>query len=178
MVFFFSSLADIKLLYITPEKLSASMKLLNALSALDARKLLARFVIDEAHCVSQWGHDFRFVFWGAAPCGHLSAARINPCALMGITWHLSGVVVPVRLLPEYLFDLFVLFVFFVYFWNVDCCSRPDYKKLCVLKEKFPNVPTMALTATATPRVRFDILRQLAMKNPKWYPRNLRLSKDK
>ena len=45
--------------------------------------------------------------------------------------------------------------------------RPDYKKLCVLKEKFPCVPTMALTATATPRVRLDILKQLAMKNPKW-----------
>ena len=46
--------------------------------------------------------------------------------------------------------------------------RPDYKKLSMLKERFPDVPTMALTATATPRVRFDILRQLAMKNPKWY----------
>ncbi|KAI9557156.1 D helicase bloom' [Daphnia sinensis] len=95
---------DIKLLYITPEKLSASMKLLSALNTLNARQLLARFVVDEAHCVSQWGHDF----------------------------------------------------------------RPDYKKLSVLKEKFPNVPTMALTATATPRVRFDILRQLNMKNPKWF----------
>ncbi|XP_057371792.1 recQ-like DNA helicase Blm [Daphnia carinata] len=95
---------DIKLLYITPEKLSASMKLLSALNTLNARQLLVRFVVDEAHCVSQWGHDF----------------------------------------------------------------RPDYKKLSVLKEKFPNVPTMALTATATPRVRFDILRQLNMKNPKWF----------
>ena len=47
-------------------------------------------------------------------------------------------------------------------------GRPDYKKLCVLKERYPKVPTMALTATATPRVRFDILKQLAMKNPKWY----------
>lgn len=46
--------------------------------------------------------------------------------------------------------------------------RPDYKKLGVLKQKFPNVPTMALTATATPRVRLDILRQLGMKNPKWF----------
>nr|CAD7576275.1 unnamed protein product [Timema californicum] len=94
----------IKLLYVTPEKLSASNKLLEALTSLYKREKLARFVIDEAHCVSQWGHDF----------------------------------------------------------------RPDYKKLCVLRSKFPKVPTMALTATATPRVRIDILHQLGMKDPKWF----------
>lgn len=95
---------DIKLLYVTPEKISASGKLLSALDYLYQRKLLDRFVIDEAHCVSQWGHDF----------------------------------------------------------------RPDYKKLFVLREKYPTVPMMALTATATPRVRQDILHQLRMKDPKWF----------
>lgn len=95
---------EIKLLYVTPEKISASTKLLSALDNLFQRKLLDRFVIDEAHCVSQWGHDF----------------------------------------------------------------RPDYKKLCVLREKYPTVPVMALTATATPRVRRDILHQLRMKDPKWF----------
>ncbi|XP_023724702.1 Bloom syndrome protein homolog isoform X2 [Cryptotermes secundus] len=94
----------LKLLYVTPEKLSASNKLMDALSSLYDRRKLARFVIDEAHCVSQWGHDF----------------------------------------------------------------RPDYKKLNLLRQRFPTVKTIALTATATPRVRVDILNQLGMKNPKWF----------
>lgn len=94
----------LKMLYVTPEKLSASGKLQDTLENLYKRNKLARFVIDEAHCVSQWGHDF----------------------------------------------------------------RPDYKKLCVLRQKFPGVPTLALTATATPRVRIDILHQLGMKTPKWF----------
>ncbi|XP_014662229.1 PREDICTED: Bloom syndrome protein homolog isoform X2 [Priapulus caudatus] len=94
----------IKCLYVTPEKLSASTKLLSTLANLYQRHLLSRFVIDEAHCVSNWGHDF----------------------------------------------------------------RPDYKKLNLLRQKFPGVPMMALTATATPRVRQDILHQLGMKNPKWF----------
>ena len=92
------------LLYVTPEKVSASDKLVSALQSVFNRGKLAMIVIDEAHCVSQWGHDF----------------------------------------------------------------RPDYKKLCILREKFPKVPFMALTATATPRVRTDILHQLGMKNPKWF----------
>ncbi|KAE8752136.1 hypothetical protein FOCC_FOCC001298 [Frankliniella occidentalis] len=50
---------SIKLLYVTPEMLSASDQLKNILSSLHSREKLARFVIDEAHCVSQWGHDFR-----------------------------------------------------------------------------------------------------------------------
>ncbi|XP_022057037.1 recQ-like DNA helicase BLM isoform X2 [Acanthochromis polyacanthus] len=91
----------IKLLYVTPEKVSASNKLISALQNLYERELLARFVIDEAHCVSQWGHDF----------------------------------------------------------------RPDYKKLHELRQRFPNVSMMALTATATPRVQKDILNQLNMTRP-------------
>jgi RecQ family ATP-dependent DNA helicase len=49
----------IQLLYITPEMIAKSEKMVNALSALQRRGKLARIVIDEAHCVSQWGHDFR-----------------------------------------------------------------------------------------------------------------------
>ncbi|XP_024224893.1 Bloom syndrome protein homolog isoform X1 [Bombus impatiens] len=95
---------SLKLLYVTPEKISASQKFCNLLTTLYERGLLARFVIDEAHCVSQWGHDF----------------------------------------------------------------RPDYKKLNRLRENYPKVPVIALTATATPRVRTDILHQLGLSVPKWF----------
>ncbi|XP_048828966.1 Bloom syndrome protein homolog isoform X2 [Brienomyrus brachyistius] len=91
----------IKLLYATPEKVCASGRMISALQNLYERGLLARFVIDEAHCVSQWGHDF----------------------------------------------------------------RPDYKRMYELRQKFPKVPIMALTATATPRVQKDILNQLQMSKP-------------
>ncbi|CAG7728181.1 unnamed protein product [Allacma fusca] len=95
---------DLKLLYVTPEKISASGRLMDVFSSLYSNHLLARFVIDEAHCVSQWGHDF----------------------------------------------------------------RPDYTKLGVMKQKYPRTPCMALTATATPRVRQDILNQLGIRDCKWF----------
>ena len=85
-----------KLIYVTPEKITRSSAFFDLLTSLSRRNLLQRFVIDEAHCVSQWGHDF----------------------------------------------------------------RPDYKQLAVFKERFPQVPIMALTATATPEVREDIKVQL------------------
>ncbi|CAG8573731.1 9751_t:CDS:2 [Racocetra fulgida] len=79
------------LLYLTPEMLNRSNRVMDLIQSLHRRGRLARFVIDEAHCVSQWGHDF----------------------------------------------------------------RPDYKDLGQLKVKFPNIPMIALTATATARVKED-----------------------
>lgn len=55
----YSNRIRIKLLYVTPEKIASSSSLNNIFESLQRRGLLARFVIDEAHCISQWGHDFR-----------------------------------------------------------------------------------------------------------------------
>ncbi|TXG53728.1 hypothetical protein EZV62_018984 [Acer yangbiense] len=89
-----------KLLYVTPEKVAKSDVLLRHLESLNSRELLARIVIDEAHCVSQWGHDF----------------------------------------------------------------RPDYQGLGILKQKFPNTPVLALTATATASVKEDVVQALGLVN--------------
>ncbi|KAJ5959606.1 uncharacterized protein N7479_006756 [Penicillium vulpinum] len=85
-----------EVLYITPEMLSKSQALIRALEKLYQRNRLARLVIDEAHCVSQWGHDF----------------------------------------------------------------RPDYKELGEVRARFPGVPVMALTATATENVKVDVMHNL------------------
>jgi ATP-dependent DNA helicase RecQ len=65
---------------------------------------IAQFAIDEAHCISEWGHDF----------------------------------------------------------------RPEYRELKKLRTHFPDVPMMALTATATERVRADIVKQLKLREPQCY----------
>lgn len=89
----------IKLLYITPEMLAKSPQMSRLLTNLHQNKRLARIVIDEAHCVSQWGHDF----------------------------------------------------------------RPDYKELGTLRSSYPGIPVIALTATATPRVRNDVINCLQLR---------------
>jgi len=93
-------LCHYKLLYVTPEKIAKSDTLSRLLNNLYSQGHLSRIVIDEAHCVSQWGHDF----------------------------------------------------------------RPDYKNLGVLKQHFPKAPVLALTATATARVKEDVVQALGLAN--------------
>ncbi len=84
---------ELKLLYVAPERL-----LTDGILDFLAKGTLALFAIDEAHCVSAWGHDF----------------------------------------------------------------RPEYLKLAVLKDRFPGVPRIALTATADPQTRADLRHRLNM----------------
>jgi ATP-dependent DNA helicase Q5 len=92
---------QLRLLYITPETL-CSDHFQYHLSMMIKNKTLKLFAIDEAHCVSSWGHEF----------------------------------------------------------------RPDYLKLGQLRTNYPNVPIIALTATATAKVLTDILNVLQLKNPR------------
>ncbi len=88
-----------RLLYLAPERLA----LPHVIEDLQ-RWNVARFAIDEAHCISEWGHDF----------------------------------------------------------------RPDYRRLAGLRRTFPGVPLLALTATATERVREDIVASLGLREPARY----------
>ncbi|KZV99558.1 ATP-dependent DNA helicase [Exidia glandulosa HHB12029] len=89
---------EIKLCYVTPEKIAKSKTFKAMLEKLAAKGRLARIVIDEAHCVSQLGHDF----------------------------------------------------------------RPDYKNLSILRQLFPRVPILALSATCPPKVLNDVLKILRL----------------
>ncbi len=90
---------EYRLLYVAPERLMLET-FLEKVTAWNVSQL----AIDEAHCISEWGHDF----------------------------------------------------------------RPEYRELKKLRAHLPGVPTMALTATATERVRADILKQLQLSDPRCY----------
>ncbi|PSN41142.1 hypothetical protein C0J52_05200 [Blattella germanica] len=138
----------LKLLYVTPEKLSASMKMMDILQNLYNREKLARFVIDEAHCVSQWGHDFRPDY-----------KRLN--LLRQRFPNVKTIALTATATPRVRVDILNQL-------DMREPKWPDYKRLNLLRQRFPNVKTIALTATATPRVRVDILNQLDMREPKWF----------
>ncbi|HUX90797.1 MAG TPA: DNA helicase RecQ [Gallionellaceae bacterium] len=88
---------ELKLLYVAPERLMQG-SFLELLDSLQEENALALFAIDEAHCVSQWGHDF----------------------------------------------------------------RPEYRALTVLHQRFPDIPRIALTATADAPTRAEIIERLAL----------------
>src|SRR5437867_6788056 len=90
---------EYRMLYVAPERLMLDTFLERALNW-----NIAQIAIDEAHCISEWGHDF----------------------------------------------------------------RPEYRELKKLRTHFPDVPMMALTATATERVRADIVKQLKLREPRCY----------
>ncbi|KAI8908550.1 P-loop containing nucleoside triphosphate hydrolase protein, partial [Gorgonomyces haynaldii] len=90
----------LKLCYITPELIAKSQQFQSRLDQLYREQAIARFVVDEAHCLSQWGHDF----------------------------------------------------------------RPDYKQLSTLRRNYPEIPIMALTATANLKVKNDITQLLGLRN--------------
>ena len=92
---------ELKLLYVAPERLLQSEFEGDVLPRLQATHGITSIVVDEAHCVSDWGHDF----------------------------------------------------------------RPEYRQLHRLRAQFPDVPIAAFTATATDRVRRDIVQQLALRDP-------------
>ena len=89
-----------RLVYVAPESLFTE-KFLAFLDRVQTEVGITTFAIDEAHCVSEWGHDF----------------------------------------------------------------RPEYRQLSQLRQRYPNVPAIALTATATARVQQDITTQLQLREP-------------
>eukprot|EP00668_Euglena_longa_P013955 GGOE01017908.1.p1 GENE.GGOE01017908.1~~GGOE01017908.1.p1 ORF type:complete len:1243 (-),score=344.02 GGOE01017908.1:183-3890(-) len=71
----------IKMLYVTPEKIAQSSAFKRQLDELFSGGLLARIVVDEAHCISQWGHDFRKDYRGLA----VFKKRFGSVPLMALT---------------------------------------------------------------------------------------------
>ncbi|KAG5450285.1 putative ATP-dependent DNA helicase Q1, variant 2 [Clonorchis sinensis] len=80
---------SLRLLYVTPEKLAKSKRLLNRLEAAYSKGLLGRIAIDEVHCLSQWGHDFRPDYQFL----HVLRRQFPTVPILGITATASGNVI-------------------------------------------------------------------------------------
>lgn len=98
-----------------------------------------------ADCVSEWGHDFRC----AAPGSRAGSGMELFGGVPGSTSLVRNVAwPPVDPIATRLSTLL---------------CRPDYRRLGCVRQSLPGVPLVALTATATPRVRDDIVRNLGMR---------------
>lgn len=98
--------ADVKFLYLSPERLKSEL-FIERIKNVMARRGVCLIAVDESHCISQWGYDF----------------------------------------------------------------RPAYLEIAAIREVLPEVPVMALTATATPKVQVDIREKLEFRNAKTFTKS-------
>jgi len=103
-----SPVPDLRLLYVTPEKVVRSGKLKSALERLYSRGMLNRFVLDEAHCISAWGHDFRKDYTELRGLKHLFPTTPIMCLTATATRRVQDDIVRQLNLPKCLrfFDTF------------------------------------------------------------------------
>ena len=99
---------ELRLLYVTPEKVVRSGKLKTALQRLYERGMLNRFVLDEAHCISAWGHDFRKDYTELRGLKHLFPTTPIMCLTATATRRVQDDIVRQLNLPKCLrfFDTF------------------------------------------------------------------------
>ena len=103
-----SPVPDLRLLYVTPEKVVRSGKLKSTLERLYSRGMLNRFVLDEAHCISAWGHDFRKDYTELRGLKHLFPTTPIMCLTATATRRVQDDIVRQLNLPKCLrfFDTF------------------------------------------------------------------------